>query len=98
MDQNTKDILEAVNIIRDRMLTKDDVREITREVIRQEVPAMIREELKPIHHELREINRRLDVLDEEYKNLKGVTKEIDELRAQVREIEKHLGLNKKIAA
>jgi hypothetical protein len=59
---------------------------------------MIREELKPIHHELKEINRRLDTLDEEYKNLKGVTKEIDELRDQVRAIEKHLGLDKKIAA
>ena len=98
MDKNTKDILETVNFIKDRMLTKDDVRDITREVIRQEVPAMIREELKPIHHELKEINRRLDVLDEEYKNLKGVTKEIDELRDQVRAIEKHLGLDKKIAA
>ena len=96
MDKNTKDILETVNFIKDRMLTKDDVRDITREVIRQEVPAMIREELKPIHHELKEINRRLDMLDEEYKNLKGVTKEIDELRDQVRAIEKHLGLDKKI--
>ena len=97
MDQNTTDILEAVNFIKEKveqLPTKDDVRAI----IREEVPNMIREELKPIHHELREINRRLDVLDEEYKNLKGVTKEIDELRAQVREIEKHLGLNKKIAA
>jgi len=98
MDKNTKDILETVNFIKDRMLTKDDVRDITREVIRQEVPAMIREELKPIHHELKEINRRLDMLDEEYKNLKGVTKEIDELRDQVRAIEKHLGLDKKVAA
>src|SRR2546430_5444447 len=98
MDKDTKDILETINFIKDRMLTRDDVRDITREVIRQEVPAMFREELKPIHHELKEINRRLDVLDEEYKNLKGVTKEIDELRAQVREIEKHLGLNKRIAA
>jgi len=98
MDKNTKDILETVNFIKDRMLTKDDVRDITREVIRQEVPAMIREELKPIHHELKEINRRLDMLDEQYKNLKGVTKEIDELRDQVRAIEKHLGLDKKIAA
>ena len=98
MDKNTKDILETVNFIKDRMLTKDDVRDITREVIRQEVPVMIREELKPIHHELKEINRRLDTLDEEYKNLKGVTKEIDELRDQVRAIEKHLGLDKKIAA
>ena len=94
MDRNTKDILETVNFIKDRMLTKDDVRE----VIRQEVPGMIDAALKPIHHELREINRRLDVLDEEYKNLKGVTKEIDELRADVRAIEKHLGINKKIAA
>ena len=97
MDQNTKDILEAVNFIKEKvgqLPTKDDVRAI----IREEVPNMIREELKPICHELREINRRLDVLDEEYKNLKGVTQEIDELRAQVREIEKHLGLNKKIAA
>ena len=31
-------------------------------------------------------------------NLKGVTKEIDELRDQVRAIEKHLGLSRKIAA
>ena len=35
MDKNTKDILETVNFIKDRMLTKDDVREITREVIRK---------------------------------------------------------------
>ena len=98
MDRNTKDILETVNFIKERMLTKDDVREITREVIREEVPGMIREELKPIHHELKEINRRLDTLDEQYKNLKGVTKEIDELRDQVRAIEKHLELDKKIAA
>ena len=98
MDTNTKDILETVNFIKDRMLTKDDVRDITREVIRQEVPGMIREKLKPIQHELQEINRRLDMLDEEYKNFQGVTKEIDELRDEVRAIEKHLGLDKKIAA
>ena len=97
MDQNTKDILEAVNIIKEKMEqlpTKDDVRGI----IREEVPNMIREELKPIHHELRENNRRLDMLDEEYKNLKGVTKEIDEIRDEVRAIQKHLGIEKKIAA
>ena len=94
MNQNTKDVLEIVNFIKDRMLTKDDVRDI----IREEVPGMIEEALRPIHHELREINRRLDMLDQEYKNLKGVTKEIDELRDQVRAIEKHLGLSRKIAA
>ena len=94
MDQNTKDILETVNFIKDRMLTKDDVRTI----IREEVPGMIEAALKPIHHELREINRRLDALEEQYRNLRGVTKEIDELRAEVRAIEKHLGINQRIAA
>ena len=97
MDHNTKDILEAVNFIKEKveqLPTKDDVRTI----IREEVPGMIREELKPIHHELKEIDRRLDTLDEEYKNLKGVTKEIDEIRGEVRAIQKHLGIERKIAA
>jgi hypothetical protein len=39
MDQNTKDILDTVNFIKDRMLSKDEIRE--------EFPGMIREELKP---------------------------------------------------
>ena len=93
MDQNTKDILAAVNFIKDKveqLPTKDDVRAIVEEVAD--------EKLRPIHASLAEINRRLDTLDEQYKNLKGVTKEIDELRADVRAIEKHLGINKKIAA
>ena len=59
---------------------------------------MIDSALKPIHHELREISRRLDALEEHYANLKGVTKEIDEIRAEVRAIQKHLGIEKKIAA
>lgn len=59
---------------------------------------MIETALKPIHRDLREINRRLGTLDDQYKNLKGVTKEIAELRDQVHAIEKHLGLKKKSAA
>jgi hypothetical protein len=39
MDQNTKDILDTVNFIKDRMLSKDE--------IRGEFPDLIREELKP---------------------------------------------------
>jgi len=45
-----------------------------------------------------DINKRLDLFEQNYANLKGVTKEIDEVRERVRDIEKHLGLNKKIAA
>ena len=93
MDQNTRDILEAVNFIKEKveqLPTKDDVRAIVEEVLD--------EKLRPIHASLSEINRRLDTIEEHYGNLKGVTKEIDEIRAEVHEIQKHLGIEKKIAA
>jgi archaellum component FlaC len=93
MDQNTKDILEAVNFIKEKveqLPTKDDVRAIVEEVVD--------EKLRPIHASLREINRRLDTIEEHYGNLKGVTKEIDEIRAEVRAIQKHLGIERKIVA
>ncbi len=90
MDQNLKDILETVNFIKDRMLTKYDVRAIVEEVVD--------EKLRPIYSGLTEINRRLDTIEESYANLKGVTKEIDEIRGEVRAIQKHLGIERKIAA
>jgi len=51
-----------------------------------------------LRDELHEINECLNALDENYKNLKGVTKEIDDIRSRVKDIERHLGINKKIAA
>ena len=85
-DQNTKDILEAVNFIKEKveqLPTKEDVRAIVEQVVD--------EKLQPIHASLTEINRRLDTIEEHYANLKGVTKEIDEIRGEVRAIQKHLG-------
>ena len=93
MDEDTKDILEAFNFIKEkveRLPTKDDVRAIVEEVVD--------EKLRPIHSSLTEINRRLDTIEEHYGNLKGVTKEIDEIREEVRAIQKHLGIERKIAA
>ena len=93
MDQNTKDILEAVNFIKEKveqLPAKDEVRAIVEEVVD--------EKLGPIHASLTEINRRLDVIEEHYANLKGVTKEIDEIRAEMRGIQEHLGIERKIAA
>ena len=93
MDLNTKDILEAVNFIKEKveqLPTKDDMRVIVEEVVD--------EKLRPVHASLTEIDRRLDVIEEHYANLKGVTKEIDEIRAEVRGIQKHLGIERKIAA
>jgi predicted nucleic acid-binding Zn-ribbon protein len=56
------------------------------------------EQLTSIESELKSINRRLDLLEEEVGGLKGFAKEIDELRARIAHIEKHLGIDKKIAA
>ena len=57
-----------------------------------------RSEFVSIHHELAQINARLDHLEQNYGNLKGVTVEIDELRLRMTAIERHLGISKKIAA
>jgi len=98
MDTNTEDILNALDFIKERMLTKDDVREIVRNEIAELVPAIVALELKPVRQQLKEILDRLETLEEHYANLKGVTKEIDDLRRQVRAIQKHLGLSAEITA
>lgn len=53
---------------------------------------------RSIRIELTAISKRLDMLELQFSNLKGVTKEIDDIRDRVCDIEKHLGLAKKIAA
>ena len=82
--------------IKERMATTADIAELRLELhtFRSEAAA----EVRSLHTDLAEINRRLDLLDRQFANLRGVTKEIDEIRDRVRDIEKHLGLVKKIAA
>lgn len=48
--------------------------------------------------ELHDIRDRLDHLDESVGGMKGYAKEIDDLHARMAAIEKHLGLDRKIAA
>jgi spore coat protein CotH len=99
MDQNTKDMLDALDFIKERMATKDDLQRFaTKDDMRAIVEEVVDEKLRPIHASLTEINRRLDTIEESYANLKGVTKEIDEIRGEVRAIQKHLGIERKIAA
>ena len=99
MDQNTKDMLDALDFIKERMATKDDLQRFaTKDDMRVIVEEVVDEKLRPIHASLTEINRRLDAIEEHYGNLKGVTKEIDEIRDEVHAIQKHLGIERKIAA
>ena len=89
---------------KDEGVTKDDLAEglaALRTELKNDIAEFreeVRNEFLTIHHELAHINHRLDQLEENYANLKGVTKEIDDLRSDVRAIEKHLGIHKKIAA
>jgi septation ring formation regulator EzrA len=96
MDKNTEDILDALDFIKERMATKSDVAELRLELhtFRTEAEANFR----LLRRELTDINKRLDMIEQNYANLKGVTKEIDEIRAEVRAIQKHLGIERKIAA
>jgi DNA repair ATPase RecN len=51
-----------------------------------------------VRQQLRQIDERLDSLEQHYANLKGVTKEIDDIRTEVQAIQQHLGIERKIAA
>ena len=50
MDENTKDILETVNFIKEHMLTKEEgaTKDDVRDIILKEVPQIVREEVKDI--------------------------------------------------
>ena len=57
MDKDTKDILEAVNFIKDRMSTKDDLTDLRNEMATKDDIADLRNEM---HEGFVDINRRLD--------------------------------------
>jgi hypothetical protein len=79
MDKNTKDLLEAVNFIKDHMATKDDIAHLDGRIDK--------------------LDAKIDGLDT--KLTKFEEGEIDkrkQLEVRVTKIEKHLGLDKKVAA
>ncbi len=94
MDQNTKDILNAVYFIKERMLSQDDIRDI----IRNEVPQIVRGEVNDIRAELTSIRRDLEALTGKVDNIVGQPREIDHALERIAAIERHLGISKLIAA
>jgi len=96
MDKNTRDILDSLDFIKERMASKSDIAELGLEL--SSFRTDTERNFRSLSVELRDITRRLDLLDQSFSQLKGVTKEIDDLRTRVHDIEKHLGLAKKIAA
>jgi surfactin synthase thioesterase subunit len=98
MDQNTKDILAGVNFIKDKMVTKDELPDLVRPILREEVRVIVREELRDLRSDVKAIRTELDELKEKVDNITGYRKEIDYALERIAAIEKHLGINKKIAA
>jgi len=86
MDRGFAAVADDIADIKSAMATKADVR------------AIVREELAPIRSELKSIRRDLDDLKEKVENVIGFQKEIDHALERIAAIEKHLGINKKIAA
>ena len=58
----------------------------------------VQQEFKSIRAEIREIRARLDLIEAELRDHRGYAKKIDHLLERVSAIEKHLGIEHKIAA
>lgn len=83
------DLRELEESIRADMATKDDLRE-TETRLRADMNAGF----DRIDKRLYDIERRLDVLEEQSRSHGGFAKEIDALRAEIAAIKKHVGLSR----
>lgn len=94
-----KEVGETLAFIVERMSTKDDLKIFaTKDDVRAIVGHIVDVKLKPISDELASIRRDLNEVMQKVENSVGLTKEIDHALERIGAIEKHLGLNKKIAA
>ena len=80
-----KELGEMLTHVVDNMATKDDI-------------VALAGQLTSMERELKVIRRDLDDLREKVENVSGFRKEIDHALERVAAIEKHLGLDRKIAA
>ena len=71
---------------------------LVRKALREEIPGIVREEVRDIRKEVASIRRDVGGLKEMFANLTGLTKEIDHALDRIRVIEKHLGLESDISA
>jgi predicted nucleic acid-binding Zn-ribbon protein len=58
----------------------------------------IEAQLRDLSWEVRDINKRLTIIEESVAGMKGYAKEIDDLAARIRAIEKHLGIDRALLA
>ena len=94
-----KEVGEMLTHVVEHMATKEDVARIDLRLDKVENRLeRVETRLSSIESELASIRRELDDLREKFENVSGFRKEIDHALERVAEIEKHLGIDKKIAA
>ena len=103
MKSETKEILETVIFIRDRMATSEEMNERFEAVDKRFEKVddrfdEVNNRLTSIEHELRDITGRLDLIEESVGGMKGFSKEIDELRGRIKLIEHTLKIKHKATA
>jgi hypothetical protein len=101
MDKDTKDILATVTFIKEKveqLPTEERVQDIVRAMLVEVVPGMVAVEVKPLREELASLRREVEELGRKVDNVIQFRKEIDHALERIAAIEKHLGINRKIAA
>ena len=94
-----KEVGEMLAHVVEHMATKEDVARLDLRFDKVENRLeKVETRLTSIESELRSIRRDLDDLSEKYENVSGFRKEIDHALERVAAIEKHLGIDKRIAA
>jgi septation ring formation regulator EzrA len=82
----------------EHMATKEDIVDLRKMMATKDDIANLGGQLTSVERELKSIRRDLDDLREKVENVSGFQKEIDHALERIAAIEKHLGLDKKIAA
>jgi predicted RNase H-like nuclease (RuvC/YqgF family) len=89
-------VAEDIASIKANMATKDELGTFREEF--NEFRIETRGEFRQLRHELANIHERLEALEAGLADVRGFAKEIDALRSRLSDIERHLGLNQRIAA
>ena len=77
------------------MATKDDIKDMA---TKDDVRAIVAEELKPVHSDIKAILDTQEELGKKYENVRGYGKEIDHVLGRTPRIEEHLGIEPQMAA
>ena len=104
-----KEVGEMLAHVVEHMATKEDIADIRREMATKDDLNSFRQEFRDFrdetrqnfrenHAELADIRRDVEELKSRADNSAGYSKEIDHALARIAAIEKHLGIEKKIAA